>query len=433
MFSAVAALSLASDVIAFSPATRRFATKTSLRATGADRRASWGTSYAPFDHDGRVGTLGEIGSDGGPSRQVGTPISAYSTSSFVPHSSSGAGGHSPGSTPVSPAYTPTDYNAHKTAISGLSSYGIGSWNKLAGSSATGSTVGSANVAIAPITTSSATPAPTKLRRPIVAGNWKLNPATRGEAQTLLKLLAANFVNHRDDMSGGAPEAVIFPPLPYIADAVQILEGSGIAVGAQNVGANEKGAFTGEIAPSMLTSSGCSYVLLGHSERRTLFGENDEHINKCLHKCLEQSSLKIILCIGETLQEYENGQLEQVVDTQIRKGLEGVDANVLLSDRVIIAYEPVWAIGTGLVATPDQAQAAHVAIRNSLASFYGSGDVAASVRIQYGGSVTPESIEQLMGEMDIDGALVGGASLNADSFTRIFDGAASADSKKKASN
>ena len=126
--------------------------------------------------------------------------------------------------------------------------------------------------------------------------------------------------------------------------MQILEGTGIQVGAQIVGANEKGTFTGEIAPSMIASVGCSHVLLGHSERRTLFGETDEHINTVLHKCLDQASLKIILCIGETLQEYEAGLLEKVLDTQIRKGLAGVDADVLLNDRVIIAYEPVWAIG-----------------------------------------------------------------------------------------
>jgi triosephosphate isomerase len=277
---------------------------------------------------------------------------------------------------------------------------------------------------------------TKLRRPIVAGNWKLNPATRGEAVTLLKLLASNFLNHRDSNSmhgPSSPEVVIFPPLPYIADAVSILEGTGIQVGAQNVGQNEKGAFTGEIAPSMLVTSGCSYVLLGHSERRTLFGETNDEINASLHKCMDQAGLKVILCIGETLQEYEAGLLENVVDMQIRKGLEGIDASHLLNDRVIIAYEPVWAIGTGLVATPEQAQNAHVAIRNSLATAYGADSgVAEYVRIQYGGSVTDVSIESLMSENDIDGALVGGASLNADSFTRIFDGAATANARKKAS-
>lgn len=270
----------------------------------------------------------------------------------------------------------------------------------------------------------------KPRRPIVAGNWKLNPSTRAEAITLLKLLAANFLNNRNtNQSADAPETVIFPPLPYLSDAVEILEGTGIQFGAQDVGPNEKGAFTGEVAPSMLVSAGCSYVLLGHSERRTLFGETDDEINAKLHTSLEQPSLKVILCVGETLQEYENGLLESVVDSQIRKGLDGVDPAVLMNDRVIIAYEPVWAIGTGLVATPAQAQHAHVAIRNSLANMYDTG-VAGSVRIQYGGSVTADSTEELMGENDVDGALVGGASLNADSFTRIYDGATTANARKK---
>ena len=210
--------------------------------------------------------------------------------------------------------------------------------------------------------------------------------------------------------------------------MEILEGTGIQVGAQDVGRNEKGAFTGEIAPSMIISSGCSYVLLGHSERRTLFGETDEEINAKMHKSLEQPGLKVILCVGETLQEYENGLLESVVDTQIRNGLSGIDPSMLLNDRVIIAYEPVWAIGTGLVATPAQAQHAHVAIRASLENMHTG--VSEYVRIQYGGSVTPDSTEELMRENDVDGALVGGASLNAESFTRIYDGATTASTQKK---
>ena len=273
---------------------------------------------------------------------------------------------------------------------------------------------------------------TKPRRAIVAGNWKLNPSTKEEAITLLKLLASNFLNNRDvPSSNDTPITVIFPPLPYLSDAIKILEGTGIQVGAQDVGYNDKGAYTGEVAPSMLVSAGCSYVLLGHSERRTLFGETDEDINAKLHKSLEQPSLKVILCVGETLQEYENGRLERVVGTQIQKGLEGVDPSILLNDRVIIAYEPVWAIGTGLVATPAQAQHAHTAIRASLANIYGpESGVAESIRIQYGGSVAPDSIEELMVENDVDGALVGGASLDADSFTRIYDGAAATVNKKK---
>mmetsp|Transcript_15452 Transcript_15452/g.33469 ORF Transcript_15452/g.33469 Transcript_15452/m.33469 type:complete len:417 (-) Transcript_15452:78-1328(-) len=411
LIGVIAAL-LASNGRAFTPTITPYTPKSALNAiTGHDRRSGWET-YAPLFSDGKVGASGEIGCVGGGDWCHGENddvSSALSTPGYV-------------TAAVNVATALDGMGGQQATSSPPKNYGIGSWNK-----------NSSSGTIASPTTPSAGES-SKIRRPIVAGNWKLNPATKGEAITLLKLLAANFVNHRDGMSTtGAPEAVIFPPLPYITDAVQILEGSGIQVGAQNAGPNEKGAFTGECAPSMLASSGCSYVLLGHSERRTVFGETDEHINNVLHKCLDQPSLKIIFCVGETLHEYENGMLEHVVDTQIRKGLEGIDANTLLSDRVIIAYEPVWAIGTGLVATPDQAQAAHVAIRNSLANFYGTSEVAESVRIQYGGSVTPESIEQLMGEMDVDGALVGGASLNADSFTRIFDGAASADSKKASSN
>jgi len=386
--------------------------------TGHDRRSEW-DSYAPYaDGDGRVGTVGEIGCPGGGDWCFGATDDDGGTLVDSPPSEYAAA-------------SANDVAASLESLGPPRSYGLGSWRKEASAPVTPADVATP---IAPEGGgSSATTRPQLRRRPIVAGNWKLNPATKGEAITLLKLLAANFVNHRDDAISalsGAPEAVIFPPLPYVADAVCILEGSGIQVGAQNVGCNEKGAFTGEIAPSMLVSSGCSYVLLGHSERRTIFGETDAHVNACLRKCLEQPALRIILCVGETLREYEGGMLERVVDAQIRGGLDGIDVGVLMADRVVIAYEPVWAIGTGLVATPDQAQAAHVAIRNSLSNHYGSEEVGASVRIQYGGSVTPESTEQLMGEMDVDGALVGGASLDADSFTRIFDGAASADARKK---
>lgn len=262
------------------------------------------------------------------------------------------------------------------------------------------------------------------RRPIVAGNWKLNPTSRDEALSLLRDLADLHGQQGGQEGPGAPEVVVFPPLPYLSDALSALKGTGIKVGAQNAGSHEKGAFTGEIAPSMLTSAGCEYVLLGHSERRTLFGETDSDINSRLKLCLEQPALTVILCVGETLEEYEAGLLKSVVDFQLRKGLAGVQASDLLAGRVVVAYEPVWAIGTGLVATPDQAQAAHVAIRETVAAVY-SGEVASSLRIQYGGSVSPDSISDLMQMPDVDGALVGGASLIPDSFTRIIEGAAPA--------
>lgn len=268
---------------------------------------------------------------------------------------------------------------------------------------------------------SSTSTSTTKRRPIVAGNWKLNPTSKPEAMELLEGLKAAAGGDGD------VEVVVFPPLPFLSDALEMLKGTGIQVGAQTASSYEKGAFTGEVAPSMLASAGCSYVLLGHSERRTLFGETDASINDRMKACLAEKDLKVVLCIGETLSEYEAGLLNSVVDTQLRKGLAGVSAQDLLDGRVIIAYEPVWAIGTGLVATPDQAQAAHVAIRNTLTFMYPAdqnSDVSSSMRIQYGGSVSPDSVKDLMAMPDVDGALVGGASLVADSFTKIIAGSSS---------
>ena len=257
------------------------------------------------------------------------------------------------------------------------------------------------------------------RRPIIAGNWKLNPTTIGEAKTMLKLIASNFHNH--ESRNYDVDVVIFPPLPFLSVAIEELEGTGVKVGVQNVGVYTKGAYTGEVAPSMVASLGCSYVMIGHSERRVLFDETDQIINEKVKLCLEEGrigGLGVILCVGETEEEYDNELLASVVDMQIKKGLMDVSDSDL--NRVVIAYEPVWAIGTGKVATPEQAQVAHVTIRRTLERMYGA-EVARSVRIQYGGSVTPSSIESLMKMPDVDGALVGGASLNPDSFCRIVDG------------
>jgi triosephosphate isomerase len=259
------------------------------------------------------------------------------------------------------------------------------------------------------------------RTPIIAGNWKLNPASLPEATNLLKLLASDFVNHRgafDSNNAAFPEVVVFPPFPFLSTALGILEGTGIKVGAQNIGLQTSGAYTGEVSPSMIRSMGCDYIMLGHSERRSLFGESDATINAKVHLCLQEANLGIILCVGETEQEYESNLLESVVDVQIKKALLGVDPTDL--DRIVIAYEPIWAIGTGKVATPEQAQLAHVAVRNTLAQLHGEG-LASQVRIQYGGSVNPDNVQDLMAMPDIDGALVGGASIAADSFTRIVDG------------
>ena len=262
------------------------------------------------------------------------------------------------------------------------------------------------------------------RRSVMAGNWKLNPATLGEATNLLKLLASNFENHRSAVDGSIddiPEVVVFPPFPFLAAAIQELEGTGIKVGAQNIGLQTAGAYTGEVSSTMVRSMGCDYVMLGHSERRSLFDESDTDINKKVKLCLKESGLSVILCVGETEEEYENDLLASVVDVQLKKGLMQVTPVDL--ERIVIAYEPVWAIGTGKVATPEQAQIAHVAVRRTLAVLYGA-DAARRVRIQYGGSVTPNSVNELMAMPDVDGALVGGASLTADSFTRIVDGGVS---------
>jgi len=256
------------------------------------------------------------------------------------------------------------------------------------------------------------------RRPLIAGNWKLNPTTVAEAKTLLKLLSTHFLNHHDENSPMSPEVVVFPPFPFLSTALELLDGTGIKVGAQNIGLQKDGAYTGEVSASMVRSLGCDYVMLGHSERRSLFDEDDKIINDKVHLALEQPGLDIILCVGETEEEYENELLSSVVNMQIKKGLMDVPVEQL--HRIVIAYEPVWAIGTGKVATPEQAQVAHVTVRRSLAEMFGA-DAARTVRIQYGGSVKPESIERLMSMPDVDGALVGGASLTADSFTRIVDG------------
>lgn len=265
------------------------------------------------------------------------------------------------------------------------------------------------------------------RTPIIAGNWKLNPSSVEDAINLLKLLSSNFEYHRGAASTSTSgddceaEVVIFPPMPFLAVAISELDGTGIKVGAQNIGLEEKGAFTGETAASMVRSLGCDYVMLGHSERRSLYEETDSDINAKVHLCMNQPNLNVILCVGETEEEYENELLRSVVDLQVKKGLMNMKPEDL--DRITIAYEPVWAIGTGKVATPEQAQIAHVAVRQTLAEIFGP-EAARNVRIQYGGSVTPQSIDDLMKMPDVDGALVGGASLTADSFTRIVDGGTS---------
>lgn len=248
------------------------------------------------------------------------------------------------------------------------------------------------------------------RRPVIAGNWKMYKLLDEAVQTALALkpLVAN-ANHCDVVI-----APVFTALKTVADR---LEGSNIKVAAQDCAAqNEFGARTGEVAASMLKDVGCSYAILGHSERRQLCDETDASVNLKATAAIS-AGLEAIVCVGETLLEREAGRAEGVVRTQLTGGLAGL--TLTDTERIIIAYEPVWAIGTGKTATPEQAQDMHAAIRSILAEMHG--DVAAgSIRILYGGSVKPDNIAQLMSQKDIDGALVGGASLEADSFASIVN-------------
>jgi triosephosphate isomerase len=246
-----------------------------------------------------------------------------------------------------------------------------------------------------------------MRMPLIAGNWKMYK-TVAEAVELVESLLAGVseVSER--------EVLICPPFTALYPLAPLLADSPIQLGAQNMYTASQGAFTGEIAPPMLLELGCRYVILGHSERRQIFGEDDTLINAKVRAALE-FGLRPILCVGETKPQRDAGLAEETTLGQLRAGLGGL-ASEQLAD-VVIAYEPVWAIGTGDTATPADAQAMHAAIRGALAEHYGH-EQAASVRILYGGSVKPDNVDLLMSQEDIDGALVGGASLQAESFLRI---------------
>ena len=249
------------------------------------------------------------------------------------------------------------------------------------------------------------------RKPIIAANWKMH-MTPLESGEFLRSFLRHFANRED-----YPVDVVICP-PYVSLAVAgdlIRESPVVALGAQNMSAEPAGAFTGEISAKMLKEIQCDYVILGHSERRQLFGESDEVINK---KVLAALSARItpIFCVGETLEEREGGKVEEVLRRQLVKGLEGVGPTKV--DDLVIAYEPVWAIGTGRTATPEIAQDTHAFIRKVLGDIYGEG-TAAKVRIQYGGSVKPNNAAELLSQPDIDGALVGGASLEVQGFYEII--------------
>jgi len=211
------------------------------------------------------------------------------------------------------------------------------------------------------------------------------------------------------------EIVVFPPFTLLKTVGELLQGSKVGLGAQNMFWKEEGAYTGEISPRMLIDLGCQFVILGHSERRGYFSESNEMVNKKLQAALK-FNLTPLICVGEKLEERKKGRAKEVVETQIRKSLLGIEASE--GKKVIVAYEPVWAIGTGETATPEQAEEMHSYIREILEEIWDA-SVANLIRIQYGGSVKPENIKELMAKKNIDGALVGGASLDSASFTRII--------------
>lgn len=239
--------------------------------------------------------------------------------------------------------------------------------------------------------------------PFIAANWKMNK-TIAETLTFLE----EFIPLIKDVSD--VDILIAPPFTSLFVASEKIKNTAILLGGQNVFYEDSGAYTGEISPLMLKDAGCSYVIIGHSERRQYFQESDEIINKKI-LASKRNNLKVILCIGETLEERQNGKTFAVLERQIERGLKDISP-----EDIIIAYEPVWAIGTGKTATTEQAQEAHRFIREKLSSLYGN--ISRKIRIIYGGSVTPENIKSLMDCEDVDGALVGGASLKAESFSKI---------------
>ncbi|MEE9913115.1 MAG: triose-phosphate isomerase [Deltaproteobacteria bacterium] len=246
-----------------------------------------------------------------------------------------------------------------------------------------------------------------MRKWIVAGNWKMHN-TIAESVGLASAIKEGTAGLKNG------EVVVAPPFTALESVGAALKGSAVALAAQNMYFEDQGAYTGEVSPLMLKDAGCAYVIIGHSERRKHFNESDEQINLKVRKALA-TGLKPIICVGETDGERNNGVTEAVVNRQVRKAMAGIGVDKI--NPLVIAYEPVWAIGTGKVATPEQAEDVHDFIRRLLVEIYGC--AGADVRILYGGSVTKDSIGELIAMEDIDGALVGGASLKADAFLGII--------------
>lgn len=250
------------------------------------------------------------------------------------------------------------------------------------------------------------------RTPFVAGNWKMNNLIADSLSLVnaLKPLVEKITS---------VDIAVCPAYTSLHAVSGALAGSNIQLGAQNVYVKESGAYTGEISPKMLLDAGCSWTIIGHSERRHIIGETDAFLNEKLRFALA-NGLKVMFCIGELLEERKGGAMESVLEHQVVKGLEGLTASEL--KQVVIAYEPVWAIGTGETATPDQAEEVHVFVRTLVANLFGR-EAAAEMRIQYGGSVKPDNARELISRENVDGFLVGGAALKADSFAAIVSACA----------
>jgi triosephosphate isomerase len=247
-----------------------------------------------------------------------------------------------------------------------------------------------------------------MRRPLIAGNWKMYK-TVPEAVALAKDIRAGLSLPLRDR-----DVLVAPPFTALTAVAEVLRGSGVFLAAQNMHWEREGAFTGEVSPVMLKDAGCDHVILGHSERRHVFGEGDEAVARKTRAAVDQG-LTPIVCVGETLPERESSRTLEVVERQLERALRALNPDE--ASRAVVAYEPVWAIGTGRTATPAQAQEVHAFIRKRVGASHGD-PVAAALRILYGGSVKPDNVDGLMAEPDVDGALVGGACLKAVSFLRI---------------
>ncbi|MFC1888982.1 triose-phosphate isomerase [Thermodesulfobacteriota bacterium] len=246
-----------------------------------------------------------------------------------------------------------------------------------------------------------------MRTALIAGNWKMNK-TPNEAVAF----TAQFIQNVEGCEDVG--VVIAPPATALTSMAVALKGTNILLAAQNVHWEESGAYTGEISAGMLAEIGCRYVIVGHSERRQFFGETNETVNKRIKAVLNEN-MSTILCVGELLEERKSERTEAVIEEQVREGLDGINPDEM--NNIVVAYEPVWAIGTGETATPDQAQHVHAFIRRLIKDLYDS-SIAEEIRIQYGGSVKPSNAAELMAQPDVDGALVGGASLDPESFAGI---------------